>query len=109
MDVERAKELITILADGINPLTGEVLPDHDSCNQVEIVRALNAVLRELDRQPSKPQRVLPENTGKPWTKEDDETLCGMFASGVERKEICDYFKRTSGAITSRLVRLGKIK
>lgn len=38
MDIIRAKELLTMLADGVNPLTGEVLSDEDSCNQVEIVR-----------------------------------------------------------------------
>ena len=27
MDVQRAKELLTVLADGVDPLTGEVLPD----------------------------------------------------------------------------------
>ena len=27
MDVQRAKELLMVLADGIDPLTGEVLPD----------------------------------------------------------------------------------
>ena len=44
MDICHAKELLTVLADGINPLTGEVLPSSDSCNQVEVVRALHAVL-----------------------------------------------------------------
>ena len=51
----------------------------------------------------------PENAGKPWSAEDDDTLARMFDSGAAREDICDYFKRTSGAITSRLVRLGKIK
>ena len=48
MDLQRAKELLAVLADGINPLTGEVLPDSDSCNQADIVRALHAVLMNLD-------------------------------------------------------------
>ena len=30
MDIIRAKELLTMLADGVNPLTGEVLSDEDS-------------------------------------------------------------------------------
>ena len=41
MDVQRTKELLTILADGTDPLTGEVLPDDHVCNKGEIVRALN--------------------------------------------------------------------
>ena len=44
MDIERAKELLTVLSDGVNPLTGELLSEDDSCNQVEIIRALNTVL-----------------------------------------------------------------
>lgn len=48
MDIEHAKELLATLSDGVNPLTGEVLAESDSCNQVEIVRALNTVLRFMD-------------------------------------------------------------
>ena len=32
MDMQRAKELLTISADGTDPLTGEVLPDDHVCN-----------------------------------------------------------------------------
>lgn len=39
MDILRAKEIIEGLADGVNPLTGEVLSPEDSCNQAEVVRA----------------------------------------------------------------------
>lgn len=53
MDIERAKELLSTLADGIDPMTGEVLGKYDSCNQVEIVRALHTVLHELDKLPKK--------------------------------------------------------
>lgn len=49
MDIQKAKELLKMLADGVNPLTGEILPDEDSCNQVEIVRALNTAVTELDK------------------------------------------------------------
>ena len=44
MDIKRAIELLKGLADGVNPLTGEVLSPQDSCNQVEIVRALHCVI-----------------------------------------------------------------
>ena len=48
MDIVRAKELILILAGGINPITGEILSEYDSCNQVEIVRALYTLLGECE-------------------------------------------------------------
>lgn len=111
MDIERAKELLLILSDGINPLTGEILPDEDICNQVEIVRALNTVLRELEQCQKKKNKKSPllENAGKPWTEADDDLLSIMFDEGYSRKDICVHFKRTTGAVASRLVRLGKIE
>lgn len=108
MDIQRAKELLTLLADGVNPVTGEILPEDDCCNQVEVIRALNIVLRFVDDQRDKTTNPLVENAGKPWTREDEETLCRMFAEGCTGKEICSHFKRSTGAIAARLVKLGKI-
>lgn len=58
MDILRAKEIIEGLANGVNPLTGEVLPPEDSCNQPDVVRALHAILSAL---PKKMQKAQPEN------------------------------------------------
>lgn len=105
MDIARAKELITVLADGINPITGEVLGPDDSCNQPDVIRALHCLLGNLK---SERNRSLPENAGKPWYPEDDEQLIRMFDAEYKAKEICDHFKRTKGSIAARLVKLGKI-
>lgn len=106
MDLARARELINGLADGINPLTGELLPDDCVCNQADIVRAFHTILAEPKKKDSKPQ---PENAGKPWTENDEQTLCQMFDAGNTKKELCTYFKRSQGAIAARLVRMGKIQ
>ena len=106
MDLTRAKEIISALAEGVDPTTGEILPDNSVCNKGEIVRAFYAVLNHLDEK--KPAKGLPANAGKPWTKEDDEKLKVCFKSGMPRKEICAEFKRSSGSISSRLVRLGLV-
>lgn len=108
MDIQYAKQLLEGLADGMNPLTGEILPAEDICNQPEIIRAFHAVLMELEKN-AKPKRPLPENAGKPWTADDDQKLCQMFDNGCPAKEMRAMFKRTQGAISSRLVRLGKIQ
>ena len=102
---ERAKELLAVLADGIDPLTGEVLPYDHVCNKGEIVRALNCAVEELSRRKKRP---LPENTGKPWTTEMDDELCRLFDEGMKKKDLCTHFGRTSGSIESRLERLGKL-
>lgn len=49
MNILRAKELLAALADGVNPLTGEILAEDGICKQVEIVRALNTVVRLPDQ------------------------------------------------------------
>ena len=105
MDIQRAKELLEILADGIDPLTGEVLPHDHVCNKGEIVRALHCAVEELPRKRKNP---LPENNGKPWTEELDQELCRLFDEGMKKQELCTHFKRTSGAIMSRLEKLGKV-
>ena len=105
MDITRAKEIIELLADGVNPLTGEVLSANDSCNQVEVVKALHTVLKHM----SSISKVHPaENAGKPWSPEDEEILCKMYDSRCTIKEMCNRFGRTKGSITARLVHLGKI-
>lgn len=109
MDIERAKKLLSALADGVNPLTGELLGRDSVCNRPEIVRVLNTAVSELDKLAKKRAKKPPENAGKPWTEEDETALCQMFDSGATRRELCGHFKRTPGAIASRLVQLGRLR
>ena len=95
MDIQRAKELLTVLADGVDPLTGEVLPNDHVCNKGEIVRALHCAVEELSHRQKK---TLPENNGKPWTEELDDELCRLFDDGMKRKDLCAHFGRTSGDV-----------
>lgn len=78
MDIFRAKEIMKCLADGVNPLTGEVLPPEDSCNQPEVIRAFHVILSVL---PEKKQKSQSENAGKPWTSEDERVLAAMYDEG----------------------------
>ena len=104
MDINRAKEIISTLAEGVDPTTGEMLPNDSICNKGEIVRAFYAVLNHLDDK--KPKKNMPANAGKPWSTEEDTRLKSCYEAGMPRKELCATFERTSGSITSRLVRLG---
>ena len=106
MDLARAKELLSGLADGVNPLTGQLLPDDSVCNRAEIVRAFHTVLAAT---PASRPKSLPLNAGKPWTPEEDEKLANIYDSGSSKKDMCAYFKRTDGAIAARLVFIGKIQ
>ena len=104
MDIKRAIELLKGLADGVNPLTGEVLSPQDSCNQVEIVRALHCVI-EHSKAPAKQS---PRNAGAPWSAEEDTMLLEEFVKGASVSELTEKHARTTGAITSRLSKLSAI-
>ena len=109
MEIDRAKELLTILADGINPITGELLPDEDSCNQVEIVRALHSVIMELDNKNKTPTKKYRENSGKPWTAEEENQLIAEYNEGLKVKDIAKIHERSNGAIMARLMKIGGIE
>lgn len=107
MDIVRAKEIVASLADGIDPTTGELLPDDSVYNKGEVVRALYTVLNCLGA--DKPKKNQPENAGKPWSKEDEALLIDLYHSDTSKKEICSMLKRTTTSIAARLVHLGIIE
>lgn len=108
VDVLRAKELLAGLADGVNPLTGEVLSDDDSCNQAEIVRALHVAVQELDKAVKRSSKPLPENAGKPWSSDEERTLVSEYRAGQKGTDIAKSHQRSKEAVAARLVRLGEI-
>ncbi len=103
MEINRAKEIITALAEGIDPTTGELLEENNVCNKADVVRAFYTILQNLK---AKPKKELPENAGKPWTEEEEKLLLELYNNGISKKEISQSLGRTIGSITSRLLRLG---
>ena len=103
MDIVRAKEIVATLAEGIDPITGEVLASDHVCNNAEVVRAFYTVLAQVDVVPKK---NYPENAGKPWTKEEEGLLLNFHAQGMTMKEIGKRMNRSSGSISSRLKKMG---
>ena len=103
MDIIRAKEIISTLAEGIDPTTGELLDVENVCNKGEVVRAFYTVIQALD---CKKEKTIPENAGKPWSLEEETRLKILYDSRMSQKAIAKELGRTPGSISSRLEKLG---
>ena len=105
-----AKEIIEALANGINPETGEILPAQSNFNSPQVIRALFAATKALERAVKRAERndTLPTNAGRSWSEIEDKELLASFDAGAPVKKIAAKHGRTLGAIASRLVRLGRI-
>ena len=104
MQLERAKKLVCALADGIDPMTGQTLPEDSVYNRPEIIRALHCVLQELDRRADFTPTA---NAGKSWTKEEEDRLLKEYEEGTDMERIAARHGRSRGAIEMRLAELAK--
>ena len=105
-----SKQLIEYLAKGIDPITGEVLPNESPYNNPDIIRALFLAVKALEYLERREQRErsLPSLAGKPWSEGEDQDLIAEFNAGIKVAVIASKHQRTKGAINSRLAKLGKI-
>ena len=111
MQLEAALPIVRALADGINPVTGELYPDQSPYAEPRALRALYSAVdlmqKEIDRE--KRRERLPANFGKPWTEEEDRVLTAAFDSGLVLRDIAHKHARTLSSIRLRLEKLGKIE
>ncbi|HET7627926.1 MAG TPA: hypothetical protein VFK44_06000 [Bacillales bacterium] len=111
MDAKEAKTIVSFLADGTDPQSGEIYPQDSPYQQPETIRALFVALKGLERLERYELRMknLPQNAGNPWTEDEEDQLLKAFDEGVSVKDLAARHERTMGAIHSRLVNLGKIE
>src|SRR5688500_10275639 len=113
MDRSEAITVLESLANGIDPGTGALIP-HDAFHTANTVRALfTAVSLLKDERPGPRRRAVAGTTtltsaGMPWNEEEDAQLSREFDAGLTTSQIALQHGRSSGAITSRLVKLGRI-
>lgn len=113
MELAVARQIIDTLAQGIHPVTGELMPEDSPYNAPPVIRALFAVSQALDNMERpvnaiKPRKGLPPNAGKPWSAQDDQRLEACFAAGIDLKSIASEIGRTTWGVEARLIKLGKV-
>ena len=111
MSPNEAKSIIEALANGVDPETGEVLSAQSVFNNPQVIRALFIATNALDSlaKREKREKTLPDKAGKAWSELEDSELLSAFDVGRSIKDIAAKHSRTEGAISARLIRLGRIK
>ncbi|WP_298768357.1 hypothetical protein [uncultured Shewanella sp.] len=88
MSMDTHLKIIEALANGIDPLTGEVLPNESPYNHPDTIRALFAVINHIKHPPKKKQKIK-----KPLSKNAQIILKMAYLKmrgylGLKRKEMC---------------------
>jgi hypothetical protein len=113
MTPAEAKQIIEVLAGGIDPATGEVLPDDNPLSSPHVIRALFIAAKALElmaaAKPARPAAAAPGNAGKAWTEEEDQRLVAGFDASTPVGALARTHERTTGSINSRLVKLGRLQ
>lgn len=109
MSPKEAKRILELLANGVDPATGEILPGDHVVNSPDVIRALFLGAQALDTDPVKPQKTSPGGqAGKPWSAEEEQRLIAEFEHGASIEQMSITHGRSKGGIAARLARLGKI-
>jgi len=116
MDKQTVMHHLRAWADGIDPATGAALPADHPGQRPDTLRVIFATLALLDSSAatasiaasSEASRTA-TNAGRPWSQGDDDALIKAFEAGSTISALATGLGRTRGAITARLVKLGKIE
>lgn len=122
METAKTLTVLKALANGTDPATGEPFPAGSAYQHPDTVRALFSAVSMLENPASTASRPAsarqagttttgksaPENSGRPWSEEEDVRLGKTYDSGKSIEELAGMHKRSKWAIEARLARLGKI-
>lgn len=119
MNKSEIVDVLSALASGVHPVSGEVFAEDSPYNEPRIIRALFGSLELIQtpahRLPKKTQEEINREEGRPlrsnmrWTEEEDRDLIDLMERGTLTSAIAEHFKRTQGAIHSRLQRQGLLE
>lgn len=112
MTLADAKQVLGLLAQGLDPKTGHLLPEDNPVHSPDVIRALNMAIMALDKTAEKPLRPKMEGAskaGQSWSPEEDEQLLSAFDAGSDVSALAKAHERTRGGITSRLLRHGRLQ
>lgn len=120
MNAKDAYTLLETLLDGIDPITGEMLPAEHVCQEPDVLRALHRALTALknDMEPAEEDNTDVDptlvnkngrlNAGRPWTQKDLDWLKQLHEAGANMDEMCYLLQRRKRGIEKQLAYLGLV-
>jgi hypothetical protein len=104
----KASAIIHCLVLGLDPESGEELPEDCVVNRIAVNRALLAGINALEQVEARNARraLLPGNVGRSWTQTEEAELREKFTAGIPIPEIAFQHGRTVRAIEARLEKAG---
>jgi hypothetical protein len=111
MDENKALTIVSALANGVNPATGELFAADSPYQAPDVIRALFSAVRVLEVSVQRRTRARNDtfgNAGKPWSDEEDQRLLAEFDNGRPLAELASLHGRTHGGIQARLERHGRL-
>jgi hypothetical protein len=84
MDISEALQTVRSLAEGIDPITGEIFPDDGLYQHPRVIRLLYEAVGALEGAEEKQRREnhLPGKAGKPWSGAEDKLLIDHFKAAM---------------------------
>lgn len=101
--MEQTIEILESLANGIDPVTRTPIPAGSTVQHPAILRALFNAVTELKISMAR------GNQGNKWTNTEEEQLKQHFNDGKRIIEMARIHGRTTGAIRSRLIKIGLLE
>jgi hypothetical protein len=101
MELQQVVSIVESLANGVDPGSGAPIAFH-SPDVPQALTAAAGILRT--REGNRPAAA-----GQRWSEDEDALLCHEFDGGTPIADIAKQHGRSRGAITLRLVKLGRIE
>ena len=111
MTTDRAIEILRCMANGIDPITGEILEEDHLCNSPEVIRALYTAIQAMSGAENGDESCSVRksgklNAGRTWTDADLDALKRMYQDGDSMDLICAKLQRRERGVLKQLERLG---
>ena len=109
-NLQRAKQVLRRLVEGIDPETGEELPKDTVLHRAEVIRALLTSVEVVEEAAQRASRrsQLPPSVGQRWSEDEERRLTEAFQAGQTVEVLASNHGRTVNAIEARLESLGLI-